>query len=88
MKQCSGCGNQVPDNLNAFRSKDDYCSTCRIEASNKGQELGDSSNVVLVVGAIAIVFAILKWLFEFIWDYKWWIIGIVLAAYLFLKSKK
>lgn len=90
MAKCPGCGHFVADRneISAFQSKADYCSSCRIEASNEGRELGPPANFVLVVAAIAIVFAILQWVFEVIWDYKWWIIGLSLLAYIYYKYKK
>ena len=87
MADCPGCGAYVSKKSDPFvgLQKGDYCASCRSEAQKDGRELG--SDMWLYVLALGLILAALKWIFEFIWDYKWWIIATAIFVYLYFKFK-
>jgi hypothetical protein len=87
MASCPGCGAYVVKEVDPVVGiqKGDYCSSCRSEAHKDGRELG--SDMWLYVLALGLILAALKWIFELIWDYKWWIIATAIFVYLYFKFK-
>ena len=89
MPECPGCGAYVAKERGLLIGKADYCSTCRIEASNEGRDLNPSDGeltIALGLLAVGVVIVVLKWIFEFIWDYKWWILGLLIIAILYFNN--
>lgn len=87
MADCPGCGAYVSKKSDPFvgLQKGDYCVSCRSEAQKDGRELGN--DMVLWVFALGLILVVLKWIFEFIWNYKWWIIATAIFVYLYFKFR-